>query len=155
MSEKAFQDYWDHNDCWGCGAHNKEGLRIKSHWDGEEAVCIWTPGEHHKAGPGGYLNGGIIGVLIDCHCVCTAIADCYRAEGRGLDTEPFHWCVTASMNIDYKKPVPISTPVKLLANVASRKGRKIKVCCELYSGEDLCARGQVLSVKVPPEKWYG
>ena len=155
MSEKAFQDYWPHNDCWGCGAHNKDGLRIKSRWQGEEAVCLWTPGEHHKAGPGGYLNGGIIGVLIDCHSICTAIADCYRIEGRGLDTEPFLWCVTASMNIDYKKPVPIDQPVRVVAEVTRREGRKIVVNSGLYSGEGLCARGEVLAVKVPAEKWYG
>ena len=155
MSEKAFQDYWDHNDCWGCGAHNEGGLRIKSRWSEEGAVCLWTPEAQYKAGPDGYLNGGIIGTLIDCHSICTAIADCYRLEDRGLDTGPLLWCVTASMNIDYKRPVPITRPVRLLANVKWREGRKITVKCELFSADDLCAVGEVLAVKVPAEKWYG
>ena len=156
MSEKPFQDYWDHNDCWGCGANNPHGLRIKSHFSGEgETICDWAPLGHFKAGPDGYLNGGIIATIIDCHSVCTAIADCYREEGRGLDTEPLIWCVTGSMKIDYHSPVPISEAVQLRAKVLKREGRKIFIGCELFSKGKLCAKGEVLAVRVQTENWYG
>ena len=155
MCDKAFQDYWDHNDCWGCGANNAQGLRIKSRWLGDESVSNWRPGEHHKAGPDGFLNGGIIATLIDCHCVATAIADAYRQEGRELDTEPLIWYVTASIKVDYHKPVTITRTVTLRAKVHKREGRKSEVGCELFSGGVMCARAQVLAVRVPPEKWYG
>ncbi len=156
MSEKAFQDYWEHNDCWGCGAHNPHGLQIKSRWSEKGAtVCKWNPPEHFKAGPDGYLNGGIIATIIDCHSICTAIADCYREEGRALDTEPLLWCVTGSMKIDYLRPVPTSEAVNLKAKILKRDGRKITVTCELFSNEKLCAKGEVLAVKVPTENWYG
>lgn len=157
MSERAFQDYWDHNGCWGCGANNEHGLRIKSYWSGGggETVSEWRPGEHYKAGPDNLLNGGIIATLIDCHSVCTAIADAYRVEGRALDTEPLIWYVTASIKIDYRKPVPIEDTLTLRAKVGKREGRKSEVGCELFSGGVMCARGEVLAVRVAAEKWYG
>ena len=155
MSDKAFQDYWDHNDCWGCGANNPEGLHVKSHWFEEGgSVCEWSPREHHKAGPDGFLNGGIIATLIDCHSVATAIA-AYGQEGRGLDTKPLLWCVTAAMKIDYLRPVPTSQAVILKARIVKREGRKIEVKCDLYSGGKVFVRGDVLAVQVPPEDWYG
>ena len=80
MSEKAFQDYWEHNECWGCGCNNEHGLQIKSYWSDDKSICVWTPSESHKAGSAGYLNGGVIAAIIDCHSICTAIADGYKQE---------------------------------------------------------------------------
>ena len=48
---------------------------------GDEAVSTFTPQPFHMAGPTNVLNGGIIGTVIDCHCICTAFADAYRREG--------------------------------------------------------------------------
>ena len=64
------------------------------------------------------------------------------------------WYVTASMKIDYHKPVPIDKKVKLEAKVTMREGRKLLVVCKLLSGEDVCASAEVLAVKVPPENWF-
>ena len=154
MSENAFQDNWDHNECWGCGCSNEHGLNIKSYWSEDKSICVWTPNQNHKAGPTGYLNGGVIATIIDCHSICTAIADGYKQEGRELDSKPIIWYVTASIKIDYLKPTPIDKEVRLKAKVTMREGRKLLVVCKLFSGEDLCARAEVLAVKVPPENWF-
>ena len=55
--------------------------RSKVTGHGEEAVCTWQPQPNHTSGPPHILNGGIIAVLMDCHCICTAVAAAYRAEG--------------------------------------------------------------------------
>ena len=112
------------------------------------------PSESHKAGPTGYLNGGVIATIIDCHSVSTAIADGYKLENRDLNSDPIIWYVTASIKIDYHKPVPIDKVVKLKAKVTMREGRKLLVVCKLFSGEDKCASAEVLAVKVPPENWF-
>ena len=114
MDKQPFQDYWDKNQCWGCGK-NEHGLQIKSYWDENESVCIWKPHKHHKAGPSHILNGGIIGTLIDCHSICTAIANEYKLEERELDSKPLIWCVTASLKVDYYLRV-ICLSVKWPAN---------------------------------------
>jgi acyl-coenzyme A thioesterase PaaI-like protein len=150
----AIQDAIPHNRCWGCGTLNPRGLQIKSYVEGEETVCRFTPSREHMAGPPNVLNGGIIATVIDCHGVCTAIADAYRAAGRELGSEPLIWCVTASMKVDYLAPTPIDAPVELRARVREAKGRKRVVECTLRSGGKECARGEVIAVEVPPE-WRG
>ena len=100
------------------------------------------------AGPMHILNGGIIATIIDCHCICTAIAAAYRAEGRAMNTEPFIWYATGSLNVSYLKPTPIQEPVVLRARVTETKGKKTIVTCSLYAREDECARGEVVAVRV-------
>jgi acyl-coenzyme A thioesterase PaaI-like protein len=102
------------------------------------------------AGPTHVLNGGIIATVVDCHCICTAIADAYRAAGREIGTEPLIWCVTASLKIDYLAPAPIAAPVELRARVREAKGRKRVVECVLSSEGRDRARAEVVAVEVPP-----
>jgi acyl-coenzyme A thioesterase PaaI-like protein len=154
MDQRAFQDYMERNKCWGCGSGNEHGLHIKSYWSGDEAICIWKPHEYHMAGPKNILNGGIIATLIDCHSICTAIAAAYRREGRGLDTEPFIWYVTASLKVDYLRPTPISEPVTLKAHPKEVKERKTIIGCSLFSEGIECARAEVIAVRVLVDKWY-
>lgn len=150
----AIQDQIPHNHCWGCGTQNPLGLQIKSYPEGDETVCRFHPGREHMAGPTHVVNGGILATVIDCHCVCTAIADSYRAAGRALGSEPLLWSVTASLKIDYLAPTPIAEPMELRARVTERKGRKRVVLCTVRSGGRDCARAEVIAVEVPPA-WRG
>jgi acyl-coenzyme A thioesterase PaaI-like protein len=126
-------------------------LQIKSYWEGEESVCRWTPLPWHAAGPTHILNGGIIATIIDCHCVCTAIAQHYRTEGRGMTSDPPVWCVTAALDVSYLRPTPIDREVTLRARIEEHRGKKTIVTCSLYSGEEECARGRLVAIRVPPE----
>jgi acyl-coenzyme A thioesterase PaaI-like protein len=152
MEKPAFQDLIPDNFCYGCGPGNPQGLRLKSTWDGEEAVAEFTPHPFHAAGPRHVLNGGIIATIIDCHCVCTAIADAYRREGRDLGSEPLVWYATASLQIDYLRPTPIDQPVALRARIVDAGPRKTLLTCVLTAGGEECARGEVLAVRVS-EAW--
>ena len=147
----AIQDRIPHNHCWGCGTLNPRGLQIKSYPEGDETVCRFQPSPDHMAGPTHVVNGGILAAVIDCHSVCTAIADVYRAAGRELGSEPLLWAVTASMKIDYLAPTPIDAPVELRAKVRESKGRKRVIDCTLRSGGRECARAEVVAVEVPAE----
>lgn len=153
MNEKAFQDNWHHNKCWGCG-NNEHGLQIKSYWDGNESICIWQPNMYHMAGPAGVLNGGIIATIIDCHSVCTAIANEYRIEGRNLNSEPLIWCVTASLKLDYLLPTLIEKPITLKAQVKEKKGKKTVINCSLISNKLETVKAEVIAVRVNPDKWH-
>lgn len=148
MSEPAFQDQIPDNHCYGCGPHNTHGLRIKSYWDGDEAVSTFTPQPFHMAGPVNILNGGIIGTVIDCHCICTAFADAYRREDRAFGSAPQLWYATASMKVDYLKPTPIAGPLTLRAKVVEAGPKKTRISCSLYAGDQECARGEVLAIRV-------
>jgi len=150
MSEKAFQDYYpdDLSHCYGCGRLNDHGLKIKSRWDGDEAVAVFTPRPYHTAIPG-YVYGGLIASLIDCHATGTAAAASYRREGRGMDTEPAFRFVTASLQVDYLRPTPLGVPLEVRGRVEEIKGRKVVVTATLSAGGEVCARGRVVTVQMP------
>ena len=145
----AIQDRIPHNHCFGCGTLNPRGLQIKSHLEGNEAVCTFQPWPDHMAGPRDVVYGGIIAAVVDCHTVCTAIADVYRAAGQEMGTEPHRWCVTASLKVDYLAPTPIDRPMELRARVRRTEGRKRWVDCTVRSGGREVARAEVLAIEVP------
>lgn len=150
---KAFQDYYpdDFNHCYGCGGLNAHGHQIKSYWDGDESVAEFTPKPYHTALPG-YVYGGLIASLIDCHSTGTAAAAIYKQEGRPMDSDPPVRCVTASLHVDYLRPTPLDGPLKLQATVENIDGKRVTVKVKLFGGGELCARGEVLAVAVN-EKW--
>ena len=151
MEPRAFQDQITDNHCWGCGSSNERGLRIKSYWSGDESVCTWHPNEYHMAGPPHVLNGGIIASVIDCHCICTAIAAAYKAEGRAIGSGPRIWYATASLQVTYLLPTPIGGPVVLSAQVKEMGERKTVLSCSMSSGDEERARGELVAVRVAPE----
>ena len=152
-NEQAFQDAFSENHCWGCGPLNSHSLQIKSYWSGDEAICTWQPQPYHTSGPQHILNGGIIAVLMDCHCVNTAVAAAYRAEGRALASTPLLYYATASLQVTYLRPTPIAVPVVVRAQITGMTERKTLLVCSLFSGDNECARGELVAVRVPPA-WY-
>ena len=148
MSVLAFQDQGTVRYCHGCGADNDQGLRVKSFWDGEEAIATWQAESHHCGGTRENLNGGIIASLIDCHSLNLAIARAYRAEQRPIGSAPRIGYVTANLNISYLKPTPIREPIELCARVTKLEGRKVWVSCTLSAGGEVRATGKVLGVRV-------
>ena len=149
MEARAFQDHYpdDVAWCYGCGRLNEHGLHIRSHWDGDETVARFTPQPYHTAVPG-TVYGGLIASLIDCHSTGTAAAAAYRAAGRAMDTEPPFRFVTGSLHVDYLRPTPLEGPLTVRAQVKEIKGRKVVVTSQLYAGNELCARGEVVVVQM-------
>jgi acyl-coenzyme A thioesterase PaaI-like protein len=151
MDQIAFQDepYCKGNVCWVCGNENAHGLYIKSHWEGDIAVCTWKAEDFHTAGWPHVLNGGIISGVIDCHCVQTAMAaSCKDKNSKGRESLSY-WFATASLKVDFLKPTPVDKPVQLRARVTEMHTHKALVTCSLYSDGVECARGEVLAVRVP------
>ncbi len=151
MTPKAFQDYYpDHlSYCYGCGRLNEHGLQIKSYWDGDdETVCTFTPRPYHIAIPG-YVYGGLIASLIDCHCTGTAAAAAYRAAGRDMDTEPALRFVTAGLHVNYLRPTPLGMPLEIRARVTELKGRKVVMQATVSAVGQVCAQGEVVAVQMP------
>ncbi|MGY1806675.1 PaaI family thioesterase [Blastococcus sp. SYSU D00669] len=65
-------------------------------------------------GPPGYLHGGVSSLLMDQMLGSAAIA-------AGL------WGMTAHLELDYRRPVPLDTPVVLRARVVEDAGRRTAV----------------------------
>ena len=162
MPPPAFQDFYpDHlSYCYGCGRLNEHGHRIKSYWaeddaedddgNGEETVCDFDPKPYHTAIPG-YVYGGLLASIIDCHGTGSAAAAAYRAEGRGMETEPALRFLTASLKVDYLKPTPLdpARPLHLRGRIREVKGRKVIVDIDVSVDGEICVRGEVIAVQVP------
>lgn len=150
MEQKSFQDYYpdELNYCYGCGRLNEHGLQLKTYWDNDETVSVYTPKPHHMAIPG-YVYGGLIASLIDCHGTGTAAAAAYRTENREMNAEPPFRFVTASLQVDYLKPTPLGVPLEIRGKVKEIKGRKVIVEATLSANGELCAKGLVVAVQMP------
>ncbi|WP_300455522.1 PaaI family thioesterase [Desulfobacula sp.] len=149
MTQKAFQDYYpdEFSHCYGCGRLNEKGLQIKSYWEGEEAVARFLPGDHHTATPG-FVYGGMIASLIDCHSTGTASAAAYRKEGRTMDTDPLRF-VTAALKVDYLAPTPLGVELELRSKVMEIKEKKVVIETRVLADNKTCATGNVVAVRMP------
>jgi len=147
---KAFQDYYPENvaHCYGCGSLNDHGHRIKTFWEGEETVTRYTPESYHTAVPG-FVYGGLLASLIDCHSTGTAAAAMYRAEGREMDSLPAFRFVTGSLLVNYLKPTPLGVTLEIRGKVKEVKGRKVVVESTVYADGVATARGEVVAVQMP------
>lgn len=147
---KAFQDYYPDNlaQCYGCGSHNAHGHRIKTYWDGEESVTRYTPEAFHTAVPG-FVYGGLLASLIDCHSTGTAAAAMYRAEGREMDTLPAFRFVTGALQVSYLKPTPLGRELEIRGRVREIKGRKVVVESTVLVDGVATASGEVVAVQMP------
>jgi len=150
MTIKAIQDYYrdEYAHCFGCGRHNKDGMQIKSHWNGEESVCHVMPKPYFTGGFPGNLYGGLIASLIDCHSAATASAAKFHEKAFALDDQPLSRFVTASLKVDYMKPTPMGKMLELRGRMGEIKGRKVIVNVTLSAEGDICARGEVILVQL-------
>jgi acyl-coenzyme A thioesterase PaaI-like protein len=152
MKIKSFQEFYteDFSYCYGCGTKNEHGHHIKTYWDGDETVSKFKPEPYHTALPG-YVYGGLIASLIDCHSTGTGSAALYRnlpEEERG---EHYPRCVTASLKVDFLKPTPIDCELELRGKIKELKGRKVIVEVDLYAKGEICAKGNVVVLQVPDD----
>jgi len=152
MNEKAFQDYYPDYlaQCYGCGRLNEHGHQIKSFWDEDETVAHFTPRPYHTAIPG-YVYGGLLASLIDCHGTGTAAAAAYRSERRAMDTEPPLRFLTAALNVSYLKPTPMGPQLEVRGRIKEVKGRKVVVEAWIVADGQITVRGEVVAVQVPEE----
>jgi len=99
------------NNCFGCGPANSFGLRLQflQAPDGS-VVCPATISAAFE-GPPGFLHGGIIATLLD-----ESMSKAVRAKGLTA--------MTRHMEIDYRRPVPSGSPIRMEARVVRSEGRK-------------------------------
>lgn len=146
--EKSLQDQGTVTGCFGCGPDNVHGHRLKSFWQGDEAIAHFTPMPYHCAGSPDIVYGGLIISLLDCHSCNFAIARHYREEKREIGSDPKIYCVTAQFNVSLVKPTPMGEELELHARLKSAEGRKTWVECWLQAKGEIRARGEILAIRL-------
>lgn len=167
---KAIQDLYpeDTAHCYGCGRLNPHGHQLETRWEGDETVARFTPEPYHTAIPG-YVYGGLIASLIDCHGTGTATAAVLRAEGReappdggggagedggsaverGSGEGEIPRFVTGRLGVDFLKPTPLGPELVVRGRVREMGERKVVVEATVSAGGEVCARGEVVAVRMP------
>lgn len=146
----AVQDFYpeDVAHCYGCGRLNPEGIQLKTVWEGDETVSRYTPRPYHTAIPG-YVYGGLIASLLDCHGTGGAAAASLRREGREIGEGEAPRFVTASLQVDFLKPTPLGPELEVRGRVLEITDRKVILEEALSADGVVTARGKVVAVRMP------
>ncbi len=164
----AIQDFYpdEISYCYGCGRLNPQGLHIKTRWSDLQkttSITCFTPTVNHIAVPG-FVYGGLIASLIDCHGTGTAAMAAYQAQNRPWDSLPAHRFVTASLHVDYLLPTPLHDSnnqpieIRLFGKVIELKQKenkiyKVRTSIVLFSQIDhftqVLVKGDVIAVHMP------
>jgi acyl-coenzyme A thioesterase PaaI-like protein len=149
-TSSAVQDYYpeDVAHCFGCGRLNEDGHQLKTVWEGDETVSRFRPAPHHTAIPG-YVYGGLIASLLDCHGTGGAAAATLRREGREIGEGEAPRFVTASLQVDFLKPTPLGPELVVRGRVLEINDRKVVLEESLSAEGVVTARGRVVAVRMP------
>jgi uncharacterized protein (TIGR00369 family) len=99
------------NRCFGCGKANPIGLHLDFLLADDGSVVSFAAIPDTLEGPVGYVHGGIIATLLD-----EAMSKSVRARGVVA--------MTRHMEVDYLRPIPSGSPIRLEGHVTHHEGRK-------------------------------
>ena len=119
--------------CFGCGPANPKGLRLKSfRTDDGVTVASFTPWPEHDNGLG-YLNGGIISTVLDCHSAAVVIDEAVQHgwAAAGPDGEVGLQYVTAGLDVRYLRPTPLRETLELRARLVTADEAAMTVAAEI------------------------
>jgi acyl-coenzyme A thioesterase PaaI-like protein len=147
----AIQDIYpdDVAMCYGCGRLNDSGHHFRTGWDGENTVTVFTPKPEHTAIPG-FVYGGLIASLIDCHGTGSASLFLHKKNGHeiGDGAEPPRF-VTATLKVDFLMPTPQGVPLKAIGTVHEVHPKRYRVETAVFANDTQVAKGEVVAVVMP------
>ncbi len=119
------------NHCFGCGGANDSGMKLTFELDLEtgRATGKFILGPRYGGGAG-FAHGGIIAILLD------------EAMGK-ISKLTDERAVTAELNIEYRKPVPVDAQITVAGWQEEEKGRNRFRIAEIHDAQgSLLARGR-------------
>jgi acyl-coenzyme A thioesterase PaaI-like protein len=146
----AIQDLYpeDFAHCFGCGRNNSEGHQLKSFVDGDEVVAHFTPSPSQIAVPG-FVYGGLLASLVDCHAMATAAAAAELAAGRKIGEGQVARYVTAALHVEYLKPTPLGDELELRGRVTELSEKKAIVVLTVSVSSTVSVRAEAVAVRIP------
>jgi uncharacterized protein (TIGR00369 family) len=128
------------NRCFGCGQGNENGLRLDFLLADDGSVVSFPIVASAFEGHPGYLHGGIIATLLD-----EAMSKAVRATGSTS--------MTRNIEIDYLRPVPSETPLRLEGRVVRNEPRKHWAEARILNENGrMLAEAKGLFIEVSPKK---
>ncbi|GAA1234489.1 PaaI family thioesterase [Prauserella halophila] len=125
--------------CFGCGPANPDGLGLSSFEIGGVVRATFTPWPQHDNG-GGYLNGGIISTVLDCHGAAAVMLEADRRDWKPAPGQHLAY-VTAGLDVKFRRPTPLDEPLEITAELTAIDEPEMTVVCEIHHGGKLRAAG--------------
>ena len=119
------------NHCFGCGGANNSGMKLTFELDQDtrRVTGKFILGARYGGGAG-FAHGGIIAILLD------------EAMGK-ISKLSDERAVTAELNIEYRKPVPVDSEIVVTGWQEEEKGRNRFRIGEIHDAQgNLLARGR-------------
>lgn len=125
--------------CFGCGIENVHGLQLAFYETAANQVEAEYQIPERFQGYPGIAHGGIVAAMLD------------EIIGRStMVVDASRFMVTASLKVRYRKPVPISEPVRLVGRLSRMRGRVAKAEGELRLADGtLAAEAEATLVEMP------
>lgn len=129
--------------CFVCGLKNGSGLQASFYeTENNELVAIFVPTVEHQSYPG-RMHGGIASTILD--------ETIGRAILVGRDDNV--WGVTVELQVQYKKPIPLETELKVIARLTEEGSRFFTGTGEIVlPNGDLAVTAQGRYMKVPLDR---
>lgn len=108
------------HNCFACGLENPIGLALRVFTVAPGQVEARHQLDRRYEGYPGMAHGGIVAALLDEVVARTAMTQ-----------DPDHFMVTAKLDLRFRHPVPIDTPLTLRGNLVSDRGSRATARAEL------------------------
>jgi acyl-coenzyme A thioesterase PaaI-like protein len=125
--------------CWGCGLAAKEGLGLVPRLEGAEVVAELEFDPRFEGGPG-TVHGGAIAAFMDDLLGYVPVA--YGSPG-----------VTARLDTNYRRPVPLGVEVHGRAWLSDVDGRKMWAEGTIEAGGDVFVEASAMFVAIDPSHY--
>lgn len=139
MKHKVMKKQFNYHNCFVCGVKNHSGLKASFYeMDDGKLACLVTGRDEHQSYPD-RMHGGVTSALLD------------EAIGRTMLITDFTiWGVTMSLQIKYRKPVPLNVPLLIVSEIVEDSFRTFKGIGKMYGrNNELLAEGEAVYFKVP------
>jgi acyl-coenzyme A thioesterase PaaI-like protein len=127
-------------NCFVCGLENPVGLKLRFHDDGVgEVRCEYRIGRDYQGYPG-IAHGGVIAAILD------------EVAGRvAMIGDRNHFLMTARIEVTYRQPVPVETPLVVAGRATQVRGRVTHAAGEIRLPDGSVAVEAVLTLVDLPE----
>ena len=126
-----------HPNCLGCGPDNPGSLGLRLAIDGERVTGEVTLDERHQGAPG-FAHGGAVATALD-----DTLGTLLVVLGQPG--------VTASLEVNYRRPAFLGRRFRLDAEVERIEGRKIHMTARMRDDGDVVAEARALFIQVEPD----
>ncbi|MBM4425546.1 MAG: PaaI family thioesterase [Chloroflexi bacterium] len=126
--------------CFACGIKNPVGLKLEFYDNGvDEVRCEYSIPAQYNGYPG-IAHGGIVASILD------------EVVGRvSMIGDPNHFMMTVKMEVKYRRPVPVETPLVFVGKLQKMRGRLAQAAGEVRLPDGSLAAEAELTLADLPE----